>query len=110
MGKSYDEMLAKFSKEDQEYIQKRGDELIEEYETLQELRKAMKLSQEHVAKILEVRQENISRLEKCPDLMLSTLKKYISALGGDLKIIVKFPDKPDIVLTAYDDIVDSNTA
>jgi len=88
-----------FSDEDKDAIETRYQELREEYVTLQSLRKAHDLTQEHLAEILNVRQENISRMEKRTDMMLSTLRSYIQAMGGDLKLVVEFPNRSPILLT-----------
>lgn len=103
MNKSFDDILSELPKEDLNYVEKRSEELYNNYLTLQELRKAKELTQERLAEILNVRQENISRLEKRSDLMLSTLKSYISAMGGDLKLVVDFPGKASIVLKGFED-------
>ncbi|MEI7669368.1 MAG: XRE family transcriptional regulator [Pseudomonadota bacterium] len=88
-----------FSDEDKETISARYQELREEYITLKSLRKAHDLTQEHLAEILNVRQENVSRLEKRTDMMISTLRSYIQAMGGDLKLVVEFPNRAPIMLT-----------
>ena len=59
---------------------------------LQELRQAKHLSQEHLAKMLETKQANISRIEHRTDMYISTLRSYIEAMGGKLDIVAKFPD------------------
>ncbi len=64
--------------------------------SLQELRKARELTQERMAELLQIRQENVSRLEKRSDLLVSTLRSYIEAMGGNLKVIVEFPEQPPI--------------
>jgi hypothetical protein len=49
-------------------------------------------------------QEAVSRLERRSDLLLSTLHAYIKAMGGELNLTAKFPDRPAITLTGFDDI------
>lgn len=90
-----------FSESDREKIDARYNELKEEYLTLQNLRKAHDLTQERMAEILGVRQENISRLEKRSDMMLSTLRSYIQAMGGDLKLMVEFPNSKSVALSGF---------
>ena len=65
---------------------------------MRDLRKARKLTQERLAELLHMRQESVSRLEKRSDLLLSTLSSYIKAMGGELKLIVQFPDRPPVQL------------
>jgi transcriptional regulator with XRE-family HTH domain len=59
---------------------------------LKELRNAMQLSQEKLAKTLRVDQANISQIENRTDMFISTLRNYIEAMGGELDIIARFPD------------------
>ena len=77
----------------------RAAELIAEEMTLRELRHARKLTQVRMAKALGITQDSISRLEKRSDLLLSTLRKTINAMGGDLSLIAKFPDRPPVALS-----------
>jgi DNA-binding transcriptional regulator YiaG len=59
---------------------------------LQELRQARALSQETLAELLDVDQSGVSKLEQRTDMYVSTLRRYIKALGGELEIIAHFPD------------------
>ena len=59
---------------------------------LNELRAAKQMSQDTIAKKLNKKQANISRLEKNTDMYISTLKGYIEAMGGSLEIRAIFPD------------------
>ncbi len=74
-------------------------ELIAEEMSLRDLRKARKLTQARVAKVLGVTQDSVSRLEKRSDLLLSTLRKTVKAMGGDVRIIAEFPDRAPVVLS-----------
>ena len=68
--------------------------------TLRELRKARKLTQVRLAKTLKINQDCVSRLEKRSDLLLSTLRKAVEAMGGTLSLVAEFPDRPPVVLSA----------
>jgi transcriptional regulator with XRE-family HTH domain len=59
--------------------------------TLAELRKSCHKTQWDVAVQLRVQQVHISRLERRSDLRLSTLRRYVEALGGTLDVIIRFP-------------------
>ena len=59
---------------------------------LHELRQARLLSQQELAKVLEVNQAAISKIEHRTDLYVSTLRNYIEAMGGSLEIVATFPD------------------
>jgi DNA-binding Xre family transcriptional regulator len=59
---------------------------------LDELRAARELTQQHLAEIFRVSQGSISRLERRTDMYVSTLEKFIQAMGGKLEIRAVFPD------------------
>ena len=80
-------------------VEVRAAQLIAEEMTLRELRRARKLTQTRMAKTLGVSQDSISRLEKRSDLLLSTLRKTIEAMGGSLFLVAKFPDRDPVVLS-----------
>ena len=86
-------------------INTRAKKLEEEYLTLQDLRKDLNFTQENMAKKLHIKQENISRLERRSDMLFSTLRNYIQAMGGDLKIVTKFPNRAPVVLEGLGDLI-----
>jgi transcriptional regulator with XRE-family HTH domain len=79
-------------------VERRAAELIAEEMSLRELRHARQLTQVRVAKLLGVSQDSVSRLEKRSDLLLSTLRKTIRAMGGELSLIAEFRDRPSVVI------------
>jgi transcriptional regulator with XRE-family HTH domain len=80
-------------------VEARAAALIAEELTLQELRRAHKLTQVSLAKALGITQDGVSRLEKRSDLLLSTLRSYVAAMGGSLSLIAEFPDRNPVVLS-----------
>jgi DNA-binding XRE family transcriptional regulator len=80
-------------------VEARAAQLIAEEMTLRELRHARKLTQVRIAKALGITQDSVSRLEKRSDLLLSTLRKTINAMGGDLSLVAEFRDRPPVVLS-----------
>ncbi len=80
-------------------IAKRAAELREEYMSLQELRRARKLTQVKMAKSLGVAQNQISAIEKRTDMHISTLRRTVEAMGGSLEIIAQFPDRSPVHIT-----------
>jgi len=80
-------------------VEARAAELIAEEMTLRELRHARKLTQVKMAKTLGVTQDSVSRLEKRTDLLLSTLRKTVEAMGGNLSLIAEFPDRAPVALS-----------
>jgi len=49
-------------------------------------------------------QDGISRLEKRSDLLLSTLRNYVEAVGGSLTLVAQFPDKEPIAIEGLGEI------
>ena len=74
-------------------VEARARELIAEEMTLQDIRRAQKLTQEQIAKALNIGQDSISRLEKRTDMMLSTLRSYVEAMGARLSWSPPFQKK-----------------
>lgn len=60
--------------------------------TLRRLREARALTQSTVAELLDMDQSEVSRLERRSDMLLSTLKRFVQATGGEMHIVVSYPD------------------
>jgi transcriptional regulator with XRE-family HTH domain len=69
--------------------------------TLRELRKALTRTQTTVGEILGIGQEGVSRIEQRSDLLLSTLRSYVEAMGGNLSLIAEFPDREPVSLSGF---------
>jgi DNA-binding XRE family transcriptional regulator len=78
--------------------------MIAEEMTLRDLRKARHMTQERLAAELGIKQESVSNLEKRSDMLLSTLQHYVGALGGELELLVKFPNRPPVVLKSFSEV------
>jgi hypothetical protein len=85
-------------------IEARAAELIAEEMSLRDLRRAREKTQVSLAKELGIGQEGISRLEKRTDLLLSTLRIYVEAMGGKLRLIAEFPDRPPVSISGVADV------
>ncbi|MFK4135302.1 XRE family transcriptional regulator [Pseudomonas luteola] len=59
---------------------------------LSEIRRARKLSQEQLAEILHVSQGSVAKLEKRTDMYISSMRRFIEAMGGELEVTAKFAD------------------
>jgi transcriptional regulator with XRE-family HTH domain len=59
---------------------------------LQELRRAHSMSQQTLAEAMDVPQSAISKIEQRTDAYISTLRRYLEAMGGTLRIVAEFPD------------------
>ena len=80
-------------------VEDRAAEFIADEMTLRELRRARKLTQARVAAELGITQDGVSRLEQRSDLLLSTLRKTVEAMGGSLSLVARFPDRPPVELS-----------
>jgi hypothetical protein len=85
-------VIAGFSAGRRKRIAARAKELIAGEMALRDIRKSRALTQEQVAKKLGGKQVYVSRLESRGDLKVSTLRGYVKALGGELQLLVTFPE------------------
>ena len=104
MARSLKDKINALSIDRQSSIQERANELIAEEMTLRDLRLALKKTQEDLGAVLHMKQDGISRLEKRSDMLISTLNKYISAMGGTLKLTAEFPNRPSVEIHGIADI------
>lgn len=84
------EAIAGLPASERRAIARRARELIAEELSLQELRKALELTQVDVAKAGGKRQDEISRIEQRGDMLLSTVRDYVACLGGELELVCTF--------------------
>ena len=88
----FSELTKHFSSERIAEIEAETNRLREEEMTLQELRKALGIEQGELGEILGVKQAAVSRMERRNDILLSTLRKAVEAMGGELIITARFPN------------------
>lgn len=100
MAKPISELTKGFSDERKARIDKGGELLLMEYDLVSKLRKDQDLTQKELADILEIRQSAVSKLESQSDIMIHTLERYIRALGGELELRAKFPDR-EVTLSQF---------
>ena len=91
MAKSFKALERKISPEARARSEEKAKRLIAEM-PLQELRAARKLTQEELAKTLNVNQAAVSKLERRADMYVSTLREFVRAMGGELEITARFPE------------------
>ena len=101
MAKNFRELEAKMSPQRCAQAKARAKEMIAEM-LLAEIRQAVGMTQEEVAAILDVKQPTLSRMESQDDMQISTLRRLIEALGGELEIIAHLP-KGDIRISQFTD-------
>lgn len=91
MAKPYENLRKKMSPESRARAEEQAQKLLAEM-PLHELRAARRMTQEQLAESLHIKQASISKMEKRTDMYISTLRKLIEAMGGELRIEAKFPE------------------
>ena len=99
MARNYRELLDAMPPERRARINAETNRLLAEMR-LRELRAARDLSQADLADALDTDQGNVSRLERQADMYVSTLRRYLEALGGTLEIVAHFPGR-DVRITQF---------
>ena len=90
MAKNFKELQARMSPAARVRSEAKAERMIREM-ALDELRTALDLTQEQLAEVLHVRQAAISKVERRSDMFISTLRKIIEAMGGELEIRAILP-------------------
>ena len=88
----------------------RIDDIVQELSAempLRELRRARSLTQLELAELMGVQQPAVARLERRADMYVSSLRSYVEAVGGRLKIIAEFPDG-EVNITGFAGLDDSS--
>jgi hypothetical protein len=93
MGKArnFNELRAKMSPERRARSEAMAREALANM-SLDQLRAARELTQEHLASLLRIKQASVSKMERRADMYIGTLAKFIEAMGGQLEIRANFPD------------------
>jgi DNA-binding XRE family transcriptional regulator len=99
MARNVNELIANLPAARRRRIEKNAAKLIAEEMTLQELRRARKLTQSKMARSLGIAQKQISAVEKRTDMHISTLRRTIEAMGGKLTLTAQFPNHAAVTLT-----------
>ena len=60
---------------------------------LKQIRQLFGITQAELASTLDVKQSAVSRMEQRSDMYVSNLRRVIEALGGELEIVARFPDR-----------------
>jgi len=74
-----------------------------------ELRRALELTQEQVAGSLNIKQAAISKIERQSDIYIGTLRKILTAMGAELRIVAHFPDT-DVEIDQFTNLKSSTTS
>jgi predicted transcriptional regulator len=90
--RKFSELVAKMPRRRQARIARITRTLRQEMD-LSQLREARALSQAALGEILHVEQPAVAKLEKRADMYVSTLRRFVKAMGGELEIVARFPDR-----------------
>jgi DNA-binding XRE family transcriptional regulator len=93
--------IAKLPAHEQAAIKAEAQRLVSEELSLSGIRVALQQSQAELASKLGVQQPAISKMERQTDLYLSTLRGYIVAMGGELEIVARFPNRAPVRITQF---------
>lgn len=99
MSRNVNDIIRTLTPRQRKKIEARAAQLIAEEMTLRQLRQACRLTQQKVAKSLRIGQEGVSKIERRSDLLISTLREYVQAMGGQLSLVVEFPDREPVILS-----------
>jgi transcriptional regulator with XRE-family HTH domain len=99
MPRNVNDIIRKLNPAQRKKVEARAAQLIADEMTLRQLRQACRLTQHRVAKSLRIGQEGVSKIERRSDLLISTLRGYVQAMGGQLSLVVEFPDRKPIILS-----------
>ena len=99
-ARSISELYEDMSPEDLRIIEKGKELLVMEAKLISELRKDQDLTQQELAEVMNIRQSAISQIENQEDVLVKTLERYVRALGGELELRAKFPDRV-VALTQF---------
>ena len=98
MPRTLNEVIATLPEGERAKVEARARELMAEEMSLQDLRKAIGKTQTAIAKRLKVGQDAVSKLETRSDMYISTLRGFVRAMGGELELVARFPDRPPVRL------------
>lgn len=91
MARNFKELIARMPPESQMRSAERARQMLREM-PLTELRQARRITQAALAEALGTTQASVSKLERRNDMYLSSLRRMIEAMGGELEITARFPD------------------
>ena len=109
MARKFSELRAKMSPAARAQSEREFRQMIEEM-PLRRLRAARELTQENLAKVLRVKQSEVSKIERRTDMHLSTLASYVKAMGGTLEIRAAFPSGKVFKINQFGSVTKPATA
>jgi len=101
-----DEFINKLPPDSQKRIKESAKKAIAHELSLQEMRKSLAISQTEMAERLELNQGDISKFERREDVYVSSVRRYIEAMGGKLELIAKFPERRRYKIKSIGELAD----
>ncbi len=98
----FSKLTKDFTPERRQRVDAMRSELLAEM-PLHELRRARALTQRDLAETLKVNQPAVAKLEQRADMYVSSLRSYIEAVGGRLKIVAEFPEG-EVAITNFSQV------
>lgn len=93
MAKSYELLRARMSPERRAHNDHETQMLLAEM-ALQDLRQALDLTPAQVAEVMAIKQ---AKLAETSEVYVASLRQYVEALGGQLKLVASFPDREVVI-------------
>ena len=109
MAKKYSELRAKMSAKSRAASRRKVKKMLQEM-PLHELRNAQGLTQAQLAQTLNMNQGSLPKIERQTDMYISTLRRFIKAVGGNLVIIAEMPHGNVPIEQFGQDYDEANTA
>ncbi|MCY3570970.1 MAG: XRE family transcriptional regulator [Chloroflexi bacterium] len=98
----FSELTRDWEPERLERVREGADKLLREMR-LHELRRARELTQQDLAERLQVNQPAVAKMEQRADVYVSSLRHYIEAVGGRLKVVAEFPEG-EVAITNFSEV------
>lgn len=94
------ELTKDWSESRRQEAELRTGELLRDTEqaALADLRKALRVSQQELARTTGKSQAAVAQMEQRPDMKVSTLREAVEAMGGELELVAHFPGG-DVTIT-----------
>jgi DNA-binding XRE family transcriptional regulator len=103
MAKPFKSLVRKMSPESRKRAEKLKNDLLTEA-SIRELREYMNRTQEMMAAEMGISQPAFSSIENGSDMLISTLRRVLEAMGGTLKVVAVLPDKKEIAIRQFRDL------
>jgi transcriptional regulator with XRE-family HTH domain len=110
MGRKLRDVLATLPEDRRQRIARQRDEMLDEIDTLAELRRRAGKPQRAIAQQLGISQPAVSKLEHQTDMTLSALESYVDTLGGTVRVVIEVPGYPPVMLRSLRDLDDDADA